>query len=237
MKKVIGLIPLYDDEKDSLWMLPGYMKVLEACGALPIVLPLTSDPAELRDAFSLCDGILMTGGHDVDPELYGEKASEACGIPCRPRDEMERFLFSLCLQEDKPVLGICRGIQLMNVLLGGDLYQDLPTEHPSDTEHHMSPPYDRPIHRVEVEAGTRLSDLIGAGEYAVNSYHHQAVKTLAPRARAMARSEDGLVEALEVPGQRFAVGVQWHPEFAFEKDPKCRTLVQAFVDACGGSGN
>ncbi len=232
MKKIIGLIPLYDDEKESYWMLPGYMKVLEACGALPIMLPLTTDPEELRDAFSLCDGILMTGGHDVDPKLYGEEAKAVCGTACRPRDEMERYLFDGCLREDKPVFGICRGIQLMNALLGGTLYQDLPSEHPSPVEHHMSPPYDLPIHNVEIVDGTRLSDIIGAGTYAVNSYHHQAVKTLAPQARAMAFSEDGLVEALEVSGKKFAVGVQWHPEFAFERDPKCRALVQAFVDAC-----
>ena len=145
---------------------------------------------------------------------------------------MESYLFDRCYREDKPVLGICRGIQLMNALLGGTLYQDLPTEHPSSVEHHMSPPYDRPIHTVDVKKGTLLADIIGPGPYAVNSYHHQAVKQLAPKAVAMAYSEDGLVEALSVPDRRFIVGVQWHPEFAYMTDPKSRKLVQAFVDAC-----
>ena len=175
MKKLIGLIPLYDDDKDSYWMLPGYMKVLEACGALPVMLPLTTDPEELNDCFSLCDGILMTGGHDVDPALYAETAKKTCGIPCSSRDKMEAYLFEKALQEDKPVFGICRGVQLMNVLLGGTLYQDLPTEHPSKTEHHMASPYDRPVHKVTVKEETLLADIIGAGEHGVNSSHHQAV--------------------------------------------------------------
>ena len=96
----------------------------------------------------------------------------------------------------------------------------------------MSPPYDRAIHTVDVKKGTLLADIIGPGPYAVNSYHHQAVKQLAPKAVAMAHSEDGLVEALSVPDRRFIVGVQWHPEFAYMTDPKARKLVQAFVDAC-----
>lgn len=233
MRKLIGLIPLYDDEKDSFWMLPGYMKALEACGALPIMFPLTENEEELEQCFQLCDGILMTGGHDVDPAVYHEQAKETCGIPCKSRDRMEAYLFQRALNEDKPVLGICRGIQLMNALLGGTLYQDLPSEHPSQTEHHMVPPYDRAVHKVTVKERTLLADIIGAGEHGVNSYHHQAVKALAPKAEAMAYSEDGLVEAISVPGKTFIVGVQWHPEFAFEKDPECKAVVQAFVDACG----
>lgn len=232
MKKIIGLIPLYDDAKESYWMLPGYMKALEACGALPIMLPLTIDRAEMDACFSLCDGILMTGGHDVDPGVYHEETKASCGVSCSRRDQMESYLFDRCYREDKPVLGICRGIQLMNALLGGTLYQDLPTEHPSSVEHHMSPPYDRSIHTVDVKKGTLLADIIGPGPYAVNSYHHQAVKQLTPKAVAMAYSEDGLVEALSVPDRRFIVGVQWHPEFAYMTDPKSRKLVQAFVDAC-----
>ena len=97
MKKLIGLIPLYDDDKDSYWMLPGYMKVLEACGALPIMLPLTMDHEELDDCFQLCDGILMTGGHDVDPVMYGEAPKKTSGIPCSSRDQMEAYLFEKAL--------------------------------------------------------------------------------------------------------------------------------------------
>lgn len=232
MKKVIGLIPLYDDEKDSYWMVPGYMKVIEESGALPIMLPLTTDIDELKDAYSLCDGILMTGGHDVNPAMYGKERKATCGIASDYRDQMEKVLFDLCLEDDKPVLGICRGIQLMNALLGGTLYQDLPTEHPSNIEHHMEKPYNRVAHNVEILKDTLLESIYGAGVFGVNSYHHQAIKDLAPKAKAMAYSEDGLVEAICVPGKKFIVGVQWHPEFSYESDEKCKKLVQRFVDEC-----
>ena len=232
MRPVIGLIPLYDDEKESYWMLPGYMKVLEMCNALPIVLPLTSDEAELKQAFAMCDGLLLTGGHDVGPYVYGKEASGECGIPCKARDDMESILFKLALEEDKPVFGICRGIQFMNGYLGGDLYQDLPTEYACKVEHHMKPPYDRAAHKVEVLEGSMLADMIGGGIHEVNSYHHQAVKTPADSVEVMAVSEDGLVEAICVKNKKFAVGVQWHPEFSYQVSGDSVKLVQAFVDAC-----
>lgn len=232
MRPVIGLIPLYDDEKESYWMLPGYMKVIELCGALPIMLPLTNNTEELDLLFDMVDGILLTGGHDVGTDVYGEKAVKECGITCKLRDDMEGYLLDKSLAVNKPVLGICRGIQFMNAHLGGTLYQDLPTQHKSDVEHHMTKPYDIPIHNVTVLNNTLLSKIIGAGEYAVNSYHHQAVKDLAPDIDVLATSEDGLVEAISVNGQKFAVGVQWHPEFSYEKDENSIKLIQAFIDAC-----
>lgn len=232
MRPVIGLIPLYDDEKESYWMLPGYMKVLEKCGALPIMLPLTSDEEELGEVLDLCQGLLLTGGHDVGPSVYNEKARAACGIPCDARDKMEGYLLDKALEKDIPVFGICRGIQFINAYLGGSLYQDLPTEYESTVEHHMEPPYDRGIHRVEVLPETRLSEIIGEGMHDVNSYHHQAVKDVAPCLEVMAVSEDGLVEAVAVKNKKFAIGVQWHPEFSYEKNQESVKLVQAFVDAC-----
>lgn len=125
MRPIIGLIPLYDDDKDSYWMLPGYMKVIEKCGGLPVMLPLTDDKAELNDAYKICDGILFTGGHDVSPFVYGQEATDKCGIPCSLRDSMEGYMLDLCIRDDKPLLGICRGIQFINAHLGGTLYQDL----------------------------------------------------------------------------------------------------------------
>lgn len=232
MKPVIGLIPLYDDEKDSYWMLPGYMKALEKTGALPIMLPLTDDYDELDDAFELCDGILFTGGHDVGPAVYNAEAKSTCGIPCELRDRMEGYLLEKSIAGDKPFLGICRGIQFINAYLGGDLYQDLPTEYESDTEHHMEPPYDRGIHSVNVIENTMLAEIIGSGEHSVNSYHHQAIFHLADRLQSMAVSQDGLIEAVAVRGVRFGIGVQWHPEFSYEVSEDSIKLVQAFVNAC-----
>ncbi len=232
MRPVIGLIPLYDDDKESYWMLPEYMKVIEKCGGLPIMLPLTKDKTELADAYSLCDGILFTGGHDVSPNVYGAAATDKCGVPCDSRDFMEGFILKLCMSEDKPLLGICRGIQFVNAYLGGTLYQDLPTEYDSQVEHHMKPPYDRAVHKVTVYDGSKLADIIGAGDHEVNSYHHQAVKELSPKVTAMAVSEDGLVEAMDIKHQSFAVAVQWHPEFSYEVSEDSVKLVQAFITAC-----
>lgn len=231
MRPVIGLIPLFDDDKDSYWMLPGYMKAMERCGALPIMLPLTTDHTELDDALSLCQGLLLTGGHDVGPYVYGEVPHPACGTPCRARDTMEGYFLDRALEQGLPILGICRGIQFMNAHLGGNLYQDLPSEYPCTVEHHMTPPYDRKAHDVEVLAGTQLAGIIGAGIHAVNSYHHQAVRTVAPGLKVMATSEDGLVEAIAVQGQPFAIGVQWHPEFSYETSTDSLQIMQAFVEA------
>lgn len=232
MRKVIGVVPLWDEKKDSCWMLPGYMQGLEACGALPLVLPLTTDEGVLADALRLCDGLLLTGGHDIDPALYGQAPLPQCGVLCPARDKMEVYLLRAALAADKPVLGICRGIQLLNAVLGGTLYQDLPTQHPSDVTHVMTPPYDRAVHTVEILPGTLLADLFGAGALAVNSYHHQAVDKAAPGLQVMAQAPDGLVEAVRLPGKAFVVAVQWHPEFSYKNDACSKALLQAFVDAC-----
>ena len=232
MRPVIGLIPLYDDERESYWMLPGYMRVLEKCGALPVMLPLTSDEEELTQCFEMCDGLLLTGGHDVDPKIYHEFPKDTCGITCRERDTMEQFLLGKALENNMPVLGICRGIQFMNAYLGGSLYQDLPTEHGSVVQHHMEPPYDREAHKVRILPNTILADIFKRDILPVNSYHHQAVKDVAPGVTKMALSEDGLVEAISVDGQKFAVGVQWHPEFSYENNQESIKLIQAFIDTC-----
>ena len=232
MKPIIGLIPLYDDDKESLWMLPGYMKVVETCGGVPIMLPLTTDEEELETAFNICQGILFTGGHDVSPSEYGAIKSDKCGQLCEVRDFMEGYLLDRCIEENKPLLGVCRGIQFVNAHLGGSLYQDLPSEYGEKIEHHMKPPYDRIIHMVDVLEGTRLADIIGPGEHGVNSYHHQAIKRLAPMLTQSAVSEDGLTEAVEIIGQDFGLAVQWHPEFSYHNNEDSRKVVQAFIDAC-----
>lgn len=232
MKSVIGLIPLYDDEKDSYWMLPGYMKVIERCGAFPVMLPLTDDQEELDTVFNICSGLLFTGGHDVEPELYKAVKTDKCGETCRMRDDMESYLLGKALEKDMSVLGICRGIQFMNAYLGGTLYQDLETEYDCKVEHHMKPPYDVKAHMVSVYPHTLLASIIGDGEHEVNSYHHQAIKDIADGIEIMAVSEDGLVEAISVKDKSFAVGVQWHPEFSYERSEESVKLVQAFVNAC-----
>ena len=155
------------------------MDGIRQAGGLPVMLPLTHDPDEIAQLAGLCCGFLLTGGHDVSPARYGQAPLPGLIADCPARDEMEQAVLAHALTQDKPVLGICRGIQLINVLLGGTLYQDLPRQHPSDVTHHQRPPYDVPSHTVRLVPGTPLHDLLGRDTLAVNSYHHQAIDRLA----------------------------------------------------------
>ena len=231
MKPVIGLVPLVDTQRDSYWMLPGYMKGIQTAGGLPVMLPLEAAPEDLSDLSRHLDGFLFTGGQDVSPDMYHEEMQPFCGETCPERDRLERLLFAQALKEHKPVLGICRGIQLINVLMGGTLYQDLPRQHPSCIEHHGQPPYDRPVHSIHIEKGTPLYRLCG-DEMRVNSYHHQAIRTLAPGLRKMAEAEDGIIEAVYCPDAAFLWGVQFHPEFSWQTDNQCQLIFDEFVRNC-----
>lgn len=231
MKKIIGVMPLYDEEKESYWMLPGYMKALEAEGAIPFMLPLTSNPEELDYFLEICGGFLFTGGQDVSPSLYQEERKDWCGTCCVLRDEMEVYLLKRAVKQGKSVLGICRGLQIMNVCYGGTLYQDLSMEYKSNINHRMKPPYHREAHKVFVKKDTPLYEILQKEEIGVNSCHHQAIKEISPDFRAMAISEDGLIEGIYMPSETFIAGVQWHPEYFYKEDESCRKLVRAFVNS------
>ena len=229
MLPVIGITPLWDEKLSSLWMLPGYADGITACGGLPVILPLTSDKRLVNRFFSMCDAILLTGGQDVSPLLYGQQprpGTETCPL----RDAQDSLLLELALMQDKPLLGICRGLQPMNVFLGGTLWPDLPAELPG-TAHKMLPPYDRAAHSVSLVPGSPLARLTGQSVFQVNSCHHQGIHRLSRQLSPMAISPDGLTEAVYMPHRRFIQAVQWHPEFLFEKDPFSRLLLDSFVKA------
>ncbi len=230
-KPIVGVMPLWDDEKDSMWMLPGYMDGVHQAGAIPFIFPFSRDEAELKQLSAFCDGFLFTGGHDVSPRLYHETPMDGLISGCEKRDAMETIVLKIALEADKPVLGICRGIQLINAALGGTLYQDLPLQHPSGTNHHGTAPYDQPVHDVTVYRDSPLYDCLGTAFLPVNSYHHQAVKSLAKGLEVMAAAPDGVVEALYKPDQRFLWAVQWHPEFSYRTDENSRKIFSAFVEA------
>ena len=231
-RPVIGLLPLFDTEKDSYWMLPGYLRGVEKAGGIPVILPPRGEAETLRVLLDRLDGLLFTGGQDVDPALYGQAPSERCGQLCPERDRLEKDLLPLALERDLPTLGICRGIQLLNAVLGGTLWQDLPAEYPSGISHRVNGPGCDEAHRVTVTPGTPLAAVLGEGSLFVNSHHHQAIRDLAPPLREMARSEDGLVEAVYVPGKRFFWAVQWHPEMSLDVSPASKKIFSAFVSAC-----
>ena len=180
----------------------AYTASVERAGGLPVVVPPVEGTTELLE---LLDGLVFTGGSDLDPSLYGQRPHpETTGVH-RHRDRAELALIREALRRDMPVLGICRGMQLLNVALGGDLHQHLASET------HKGPPGRYTFHDVTVDAGTRLADVLGAGTR-THSCHHQAPDRLGEGLRASAHAEDGTVEAVEQPAARFAVGVLWHPE-------------------------
>lgn len=230
-KPVIGVIPLIDYQKDSLWMIPGYMEGINEAGGLAVMLPLIYDEEDIKQLVSQYDGFLFTGGQDVTPLLYNSKKLDTCGECSSERDLMESILFEEVLKQDKPVLGICRGIQLINVLLGGTLYQDLPTQYNSNLEHHMEPPYDCFIHDVELLDHTPIKDLLKVDTLPVNSYHHQAIKELSDKLTVMAIATDGIIEGVYMKNHKFVWAIQWHPEFLYKVDDYSRKIFKAFVDA------
>ncbi len=229
-RPVVGVMPLWDEKKDSIWMLPGYLNGIREAGAIPFIFPLTDDMKEIGQLMVMCDGILLTGGQDVSPDMYGEEPQSGTEC-CRKRDMMEMAVLDVALSTDMPVLGICRGIQFLNAYLGGTLYQDLPEQHPSDVEHHQSAPYDSSSHDVRILKDTPLYSLLGSDVISVNSYHHQAVKDLSKRLMPMAESPDGLCEAAYMPDRTFVWAVQWHPEFSYRNDDNSIKIFKAFRDA------
>lgn len=226
-KPLIGLIALVDEGRESLWMLPGYMEGIARAGGLGVMLPLTDKDEDIDRILECFDGFLFTGGHDLDPSMYGQKKQEVCAETCPARDAMESKLLRKALDADKSVLGICRGLQLMNVVLGGTLYQDIPTQFPSSVNHRMKAPYGRAEHQIRVNPELPFGELpLTLG---VNSCHHQGIRDLAPALKVWAEAPDGLVEAVYLPGKRYARAVQWHPEFFSAEDALSREIFRSFV--------
>jgi putative glutamine amidotransferase len=231
---VIGVVPLWDEKKDSLWMHPGYMDGIKYAGGLPVMLPLTSDKAMIRQICAMVDGLLFTGGHDIFPGIYGEEVLDCCGPLCVERDNMEAMLFSEADASDNlPVFGICRGLQLFNALLGGTLYQDLPSQYRGKPSigHKQKQPDDVFSNEVLIDKKSPLYALLNSDHIEVNSLHHQGIRDLSPKLECMAIAEDGLIEAVCMPEKRFAWAVQWHPELTLY-DEYSHMLFEAFVAAC-----
>jgi len=229
MKPIIGVMPLWDDEKDSIWMLPGYLDGITEAGGLPVILPFTDKTDEIKQLADICDGFLFTGGHDVSTKFYGEAPIGDMIKSCLKRDKMEKVFLQIAIDSDKPILGICRGIQFINVALGGSLYQDIPLQYPTKTEHRQKAPYDVPVHTVNIIEKTPLFNLLNTTKLQVNSLHHQAIKQLSPELKEMAISEDGLIEAIYMPGHKFLWAVQWHPEYSYKTDSNSKAIFSEFV--------
>ncbi|KEZ89550.1 gamma-glutamyl-gamma-aminobutyrate hydrolase family protein [Lacrimispora celerecrescens] len=233
-KPLIGLTPAHDMESGDVKARPTYMRALKAAGAIPVVMPLDASEEDLKQLSQDLDGFLFTGGPDVHPFLFGEETQAHCGNVSPARDQMEISLLPMIMELQKPILGICRGIQVLNIALGGNIWQDIPSQVTRDFPLAHSQPfsYDMPCHTVVLTEGSLLARISESSSIKVNSMHHQAVKDLAPGLIASAYSTDYLIEALEMPDYPFFIGVQWHPEYLWEKNKEAFRLFQTFVKAC-----
>lgn len=228
---VIGVVPRYDFEWTGLAISDGYLSGLLEAGGIPIVLPATHDPTAIARLISACDGFLIPGGQDIDPSRYGRRRKPHTHRSATARDKMEDALIRAAIDADKPLFGICRGMQSINVALGGTLHQDIHAEHsPSSLPHVQGRPFDMPAHMVEVVEGSKLAECVGAPRLGVNTIHHQSIDELGEGLFISAVSpDDGVIEGIEMPGKRFVIGVQWHPEHMWRTRPHSKRLFSAFV--------
>ncbi len=233
-KPLIGLTPYHDTDNDDIKMRPGYLRALKEAGAIPVVLPLEASPEDLKQLADTMNGFLFTGGPDVHPFLFGEETQAHCGNVSVARDQLELQLLPLVMERKKPILGICRGIQVLNIGLGGTIWQDINSQVASEFPIAHSQPFDYsvPCHTVRVAPGSRLSQIAGNDSLKVNSMHHQAIRDVGRDLVVTATAPDGLAEAVEMPSYPFFMAVQWHPEYLREKDAAAAKLFQAFVGAC-----
>ncbi len=212
-----------------------YVEALKQVGALPVLIPLGLPEEALRDLLPRLDGVLFTGGGDIAIHRFGGETHERVENVDEDRDRIELQLMQDLLQSDMPLLGICRGIQVINVAMGGTLYTHIEDQHSGAIKHDYTPDYprDQLSHTVTVDEGSRLAEILGEVEVEVNSMHHQGIKEVADGLQVTAHSPDGLVEGVEIPGSVFRLAVQWHPEWLPDHAPM-RDLFAAFVRAASG---
>jgi putative glutamine amidotransferase len=209
----------------------AYLQAISQAGACPVLIPLGLSEERLADILARLDGVLFTGGGDLNPHTYGEEWHPDLKEVDDDRDRVELYLLHRVLEDRIPFLGICRGIQLINVGLGGSLYADIAGQHPGAIKHdfHTDWPRNYPAHEVQVQAGSRLACILGEPRVQVNSLHHQGIHRLAPDLLATAQAPDELIEGVELRDHRFGLAVQWHPECLTAYEPM-RKLFRAFVD-------
>lgn len=212
----------------------SYLESIIAAGGVPVILPLTQDMSIVRQLYEHCAGILLPGGEDVNPSRYGQATDPNVTDICDLRDEVEIHVARWADDDNKPLLGICRGIQLMNVAMGGNLYQDIPSQVGSGLhkERKVTDSWRALVHSIKLTEGTHLHSIFGMDEIKVNSLHHQAVRDIAPGLVVSALAADGIIEGLEDPNKNFFIGVQPHPELLWQAlEPRWLQLFKSFVAA------
>lgn len=229
IKPLVGITCYMNEEQVYLGHV--YSDTILRSGGLPVAIPAIRELQDVEQLAETLDGLLLSGGEDIDPEWYGEDPIPGLGTVTPARDWSEIHLARRFLALNKPVFAICRGCQVLNAAFGGSLYQDLGSQHPS-IQHAQKAPRSHRSHKITILEGTLLHSIAGTEQVKVNSFHHQAVKQEAPGFRVSSRAPDGVIESVEHPGSKFVLGVQWHPEHTALTDSLSAKLFEAFVQAC-----
>ena len=209
-----------------------YVNAVVSSGGAPFFIPLIQDSSVLESLVSRLDGLLLSGGPDINPIYFQSEPHAKLGVIDSDKDSLELQIAKLALDADLPILGICRGIQLLNVVGGGTLYQDIPSEVTVPTlKHRQDAPMTTLTHSVNLEQGTKLQEILQQKQLHVNSHHHQSVKEIAPGFRLTATAPDGIIEGIEHTSKPFVVGVQWHPEGSYPGDTNAQNVFKAFIQA------
>lgn len=235
-------IPTSTTKTEHYWarvvydVVAAYSRAVDRNGGVPMLVPLDLSPDALRALYESADGVLLAGGDDLHPANYGESIQPHCGAPDALRDATELKIARWALDERKPLLGICRGLQMINVASGGTLYQDVDTEYPDPITHRVRGEQGMPInapHPVAITEGSRLANALGATTVTVNSGHHQAVKDVGNGLQVTARASDQLIEGAESSDpERYILAVQFHPELLVDEDPRMNGIFRDFIAAC-----
>ena len=230
-KPIIGITAGYDYEKNIMYLNEGYYEAVYKSGAIAIAIPMTSDENILLEILNYCDGILISGGPDIDAKLYGESNMPYNGDISPIRDILELFIAKKAVEMNKPVLGICRGIQILNVAMGGTLYQDIHLQNKDCgvLKHAQSAPKGYPTHEINIKKDSWVWKSFKKEKARVNSFHHQAIKQIAEGFEVTSKAEDGIIEAIEYVKNKFCVGVQWHPELMWKNNEEFLNLFKDFV--------
>lgn len=234
-KPVIGITAAFDFEKATSNLKDDYYEAIIQCGAVPVLIPVTEEKSVWVEYLDICDGIILSGGPDVDAGYFGQNNMPYSREISPVRDSMELFLVQQALSVNKPLLGICRGIQVLNIAAGGSIFQDIYAENNSENkliQHNQLAPRWHQIHSIGIVNNTCLHGVFRRENLKVNSFHHQAVREVAPGFIINASSEDGIIEAISNENKKFALGVQWHPENLWRKDKNHLKLFERLVAVC-----
>jgi putative glutamine amidotransferase len=236
-KPIIGITGAYvkrNEHMEGVYVHHDYHKTVVANGGIPIVLPFITPDITL-ETLPLCDGIILSGGEDVDPQFYGQDPHPQLGQTLPNRDLVEFTVVDYAIKHNIPILAICRGAQLLNVALGGTLIQDIPNQVKEPIQHSQTVERSRDTHWVTVSEDSQLFQILGSDQIRVNSLHHQAIGTVAKDLRVVASSSDGIIEAVEYMGSNtFIIGVQWHPESMASTNSRMNKLFLQFIQSCSG---